>query len=446
MFTYLKLKNFKSLKEVTLNLKETQKKIKNFIAIYGENGCGKTHLVTAFDALRRIIFSKVTYKALQDLPKDYQYMKEFMENFELYPEFFNLFKGIDGLGMIGEEEPTEMEYGFCLNGIEGYYYIKFEKSILEEKLFYKENKKRNFHFEIQNIGEKIEYNLNSQIFKGNKYRNEISELIEQYWGKHSFLAILYEEFVNKNDTFIQDNISEYLIDILDNFSKIVVKLDKKTKMSYFPTDIFNTFKIEEGLIEKNKLKLLNKYEKVLNSFFSQAYSDVNAVYYEKTEKNNRIDYKLYFEKNISNKLRKISYKEESSGTQRILENFNNLIGAIQGKVVVIDEIDNGIHDLLIKNIIMSMKDEITGQLIITTHNTLLLEMLPPKEVYLITFDYDRNKEINCITDYDFKVQKNNNIRDLYFKGLFGGIPVGEYIDFEDIKNTLKDDDKEEGNL
>ena len=34
MFTYLKLKNFKSLKDVTLNLKETQKKTKKFIAIY----------------------------------------------------------------------------------------------------------------------------------------------------------------------------------------------------------------------------------------------------------------------------------------------------------------------------------------------------------------------------------------------------------------------------
>ena len=443
MFTYLKLKNFKSLKDVTLNLKETQKKTKNFVAIYGENGCGKTHLVTVFDALRRIIFSKVAYKALQEMPKDFQYMKEFMERSDMYPEIFDLFKGIEGLGMIDETEPTEVEYGFLLDGVEGNYYVKFDDTILEEKLYYKENKKRNFHFEIKKVEEKIDYKLNLKIFKGTKYRKEISEQIEKYWGKHSFLAILYEEFVNKNKTFIEDNVSENLIDVVDNFSKITVKLDKKTNIPYL-SNVFNNFRIEEGLIDKSKLNLLDKYEKILNSFFTQAYADVKAVYYDKKEKGNQIDYALYFEKKIANKVRKISYKEESGGTLRILGQFNNLIDAIRGKVVVIDEIDNGIHDLLVKNIIMSMKDEITGQLIITTHNTLLLETLPPKELYLITFDYDRNKEINCITDYDFKIQKNNNVRDLYFKGLFGGIPVGEYIDFDDIKNTLIDETQEEG--
>lgn len=443
MFTYLKLKNFKSLKDVTLNLKETQKKTKNFVAIYGENGCGKTHLVTAFDALRRIIFSKVAYKALQEMPKDFQYMKEFMERSDMYPEIFDLFKGIEGLGMIDETEPTEVEYGFLLDGVEGNYYVKFDDTILEEKLYYKENKKRNFHFEIKKVEEKIDYKLNLKIFKGTKYRKEISEQIEKYWGKHSFLAILYEEFVNKNKTFIEDNVSENLIDVVDKFSKITVKLDKKTNIPYL-SNVFNNFRIEEGLIDKSKLILLDKYEKILNSFFTQAYADVKAVYYDKKEKDNQIDYSLYFEKKIANKVRKISYKEESGGTLRILGQFNNLIDAIRGKVVVIDEIDNGIHDLLVKNIIMSMKDEITGQLIITTHNTLLLETLPAKELYLITFDYDRNKEINCITDYDFKIQKNNNVRDLYFKGLFGGIPVGEYIDFDDIKNTLIDETQEEG--
>lgn len=443
MFTYLKLKNFKSLKDVTLNLKETQKKVKNFVAIYGENGCGKTHLVTAFDALRRIMFSKVAYKAIQEMPKNFQYIKDFMERSDMYPEIFDLFKGIEDLGMIDEKEPTEIEYGFLLEGVEGYYYVKFDNTILEESLYYRENKKRNFHFEIKKEDEKINYKLNSKIFKGIKYRKEISEQIEKYWGKHSFLAILCEEFVDKNKTFIEDNISKYLLDVVNYFSRITVKLDKKVNEPYL-SNVFNEFKIEEGFIDKSKLNILDKYEKILNLFFTQAYADVKSVYYDKIEKDNKIDYTLYFEKKIANKIRKISYKEESGGTRRILSQFNNLIDAIRGKVVVIDEIDNGIHDLLVKNIIMSMKDEITGQLIITTHNTLLLEMLPPKELYLITLDYGRNKEINCITDYNLKIQKNHNVRDLYFKGLFGGIPVGEYIDFDDIKNTLIDETQEEG--
>ena len=90
---------------------------------------------------------------------------------------------------------------------------------------------------------------------------------------------------------------------------------------------------------------------------------------------------------------------------------------------------------------MSIKEEITGQLIITTHNTLLLETLPAKELYIITSNYNGEKEVNCITDYDLKIQKNHhNIRDLYLKGVFGGTPIGEYIDFDQIKNVLNSEE------
>ena len=82
-----------------------------------------------------------------------------------------------------------------------------------------------------------------------------------------------------------------------------------------------------------------------------------------------------------------------------------------------------------KNIIMSIKDEITGQLIITTHNTLLLEILPKEYIYILSTDYEGNKTINSIKDYEIKVQKNNNARDLYLKGIFGGIPTTDLYRF-----------------
>ena len=39
-----------------------------------------------------------------------------------------------------------------------------------------------------------------------------------------------------------------------------------------------------------------------------------------------------------------------------------------------------------RNILISVQDDITGQLIITTHNTLLLEDLDPKCAYVIYVD------------------------------------------------------------
>ena len=140
---------------------------------------------------------------------------------------------------------------------------------------------------------------------------------------------------------------------------------------------------------------------------------------------------------IGGQIKSIPSKLESDGTRRILNQFDTIIGSLLGETVIIDEIDNGIHDVLMKNIIMSIKDEITGQLIITTHNTLLLEILPKENIYILSTDYNGNKTINSIKEYGIKIQRNNNARDLYFKGVFGGIPTTDYIDFEEIKYALE---------
>ena len=48
MFTYVKAKNFKSLKDIEFNLNKTKTKTNKFISIYGENGSGKTNIVELF--------------------------------------------------------------------------------------------------------------------------------------------------------------------------------------------------------------------------------------------------------------------------------------------------------------------------------------------------------------------------------------------------------------
>ena len=103
--------------------------------------------------------------------------------------------------------------------------------------------------------------------------------------------------------------------------------------------------------------------------------------------------------------------------------------------VVYDEIDNGIHDLLLKNILESMADEITGQLIITTHNTYLLESMNIRSVYLIQSDYAGKKEVKCLDQYP-RIQSSNNPRNMYMKGMFGGVPIVDVIDYDEIRQEL----------
>ena len=67
MFTYIKLKNFKSFKNVEINLQEKKNMPKPLAVIYGVNGSGKTTISQAFLALHRTIQTMQVKGMLKDI-------------------------------------------------------------------------------------------------------------------------------------------------------------------------------------------------------------------------------------------------------------------------------------------------------------------------------------------------------------------------------------------
>lgn len=449
MFTYVKAKNFKSLKDIEFNLNKTKTKTNQFISIYGENGSGKTNIVELFKLLQQSTMSRATDIAMNKMPKEFWKIQEEMSD-QLPTEIRQIFQlsfNLKEYRMLDEEEPTEIEYGFKINDNDGFYYIKFDDEIIEEKLYYMAGKQRAYLFQINKENNKIIKNLNKNIFINEKYNEELIDGIDKYWGKYTFLSLLSFEAIEKNKDYIDNNISKNIMEVIDKIWSMTVHVDKGA-LKIIPDGFVKVRKlndIQKGIVKKDKLHEIKKYENVLNIFFTQAYADIKEVKYKINEKEDRIHYELYFYKMIGGQIKSIPSKLESDGTRRILNQFDTIIGSLLGETVIIDEIDNGIHDVLMKNIIMSIKDEITGQLIITTHNTLLLEILPKEYIYILSTDYNGNKTINSIKEYGIKIQKNNNARDLYFKGVFGGIPTTDYIDFEEIKYALEDSKDNEEN-
>ena len=91
-----------------------------------------------------------------------------------------------------------------------------------------------------------------------------------------------------------------------------------------------------------------------------------------------------------------------------------------------------------KSLVTSLLECISGQLIMTTHNTLLMESVVPKEcIYVIDEIKNGEKEINCITHYDPKIHENTNIRNQYMLGKYHGIPEKMNIDFRKLIKLLK---------
>jgi len=343
---------------------------------------------------------------------------------------------ISEVKMIGSTEEMMVEYGFIINGVEGFYRIKSNGDLKEEELYYIANKKSSTIFKVS----KESVYLNLQVFKDNLYRDELKTQIEKYWGKHTFLAIISNELSTKNVEYVKQRTGNGLMDVFEFFRTFSVICNNGNRGRRAHLGISNDIlaHMENGEINSDKIDDLYTLEKILRDFLSSLYSDIKDVFYliEQTNSPSRKKYKLFLKKLIGGEIRNIDFSLESTGTQKILEIFPAFFESINGATTMIDEMDSGIHDLLVKEIFDNMYDCIKGQLIITTHNTLLMENAPKEYVYIIKISVDGKKSINCITDYSQRTQQNHNLRERYLKGSYEGIPSTSYIEFDSWSDKL----------
>lgn len=439
MFTYLKMKNFKSFKEISIDLQNKKDEFKHIIAIYGANGSGKSTIVEAFLTLEKTLGTMRVKDMLLDLlnnkitpPDDIPIKQEMMLEFiKTRLASSTVEKIIDEYKMINTTEPMMLEFGFIINGSTGSYLMEFDNSdLIRERLEYKILKNRGCCFDIEE--DKVE--INSNIFGSAEFLEEIKRQIQMYWGKHTFLSILQHEMDDKSATYVNSNISPNLMNILTEFNSISYKTaSNREDNSIYASPVFAN--LEGGTIEKSEEKNLDKIEQFINEFFISLFDDVNKAFYHREEKNGKIRYSLFLNKRIDALDFDIDFRYESSGTQEILNLLPYLMVAITGKCVIIDEFGNGIHDLMAAKLMKAVSQNIKGQLIITTHNTLIMDHsnIKPDALYFI-FNGLEGKKVKCVTDVEERLHPNYNYRNRYFNNeLYAdGLPKNADFDFSEF--------------
>ena len=197
------------------------------------------------------------------------------------------------------------------------------------------------------------------------------------------------------------------------------------------TLVFIVLNLKERVSGENHHPLFKSH------FFKSAYRDVKKVFYKRVKKESSIHYQLMQTKTIAGKERDIEFSMESTGTQYLLQLLPYMLVVVDGSVAVIDEFDTGVHDLLVKKLVQSLFSSLNGQLIMTTHSTLLMEAKIPKEcIYVINELDNGSKEIQTISHYDQKIHENTNIRNQYLKGVYKGIPAPSEINFSTLLSEL----------
>lgn len=454
MFTAVEFENYMSLKNLKLNIKKNGKP-KKIVAIYGENGSGKSNIVSAFMNLSLSILTLKNQNYLTDTNEILNSDDDFdiedsvarEKRFELimkaaqrsrYSKISSVFSDAY---MLETTAPMKIKYEFQIDGNNGYYELIFKKvdgkiQLKKEKLNFLINKASGTLFEIENHKDKtMDIKFSPSLFSSDGFKTIIEKNVSRFWGKHTFLAIFNDFKDSNNAAYIKDNTLTNFTKVIKIFSRISFRADDATGAVQFKQMLDD---LVSGSISKDEESKVDKTEKALLKYFVPLYSDIENIFYKKSSsKSDEIHYELYEKKRISNTLITVPFSLESNGTKKLLNLFPLFLNAISGQTVIIDEIDQGIHDLLVERIVDNVQEDLEGQLIFTTHDTQIMQQLDVSSLYVLQIDSLGNKRIVNLSKASQKsIAANNNIQKLYLNGYFSGVPYADDVDFYDILGSL----------
>lgn len=109
--------------------------------------------------------------------------------------------------------------------------------------------------------------------------------------------------------------------------------------------------------------------------------------------------------------KEIPLRAESLGIQKLISILALLIEVYNNpdQIALVDELDSGIFEFLLGELVKVISDGAKGQLVFTSHNLRVLEELPSNKIYFSTND-PKNRYIKIQN-----VRESNNLRSIYLK-------------------------------
>lgn len=188
----------------------------------------------------------------------------------------------------------ELEFDFIIDGKPGTYLLIYDnEKLIHEKLSYVLNKNKCVLFNLSDK-EKV---INKKLFLDSAYADEIENLITQYEGKHSLLAIIANEKEEKAEGYIESKIHKALYEVISFFMTMSIKVKSGNRGERGKMGLSHPIlgELTDGTINIEEQTELDKAEQLLNEFFTNACSDIKEVYYKKSQEDNKIEYELFLE-------------------------------------------------------------------------------------------------------------------------------------------------------
>lgn len=420
----IELQNFKNVENGSIEFKSNPKDEENYnpgaeiLGIYGQNGSGKTALVNACDFVKKIMegFS---------LPKDaVNYINIFSKTSSISIDFYIEAKKNKFLVnyKIELEKVSEKDVKISKEVIS--YSIKKEKWT---------NKVPSICYDSNNMEEFL------------TPKSKFNEIILQDKDNLVNIKVAQKLAVEKNKSFIfNEDVKEILkkslkdkeiltiIDVLTYFSRCNFFVIKNEHSGIISLDYLMpfSFRLEEnegiasgdiaiGLngptyIEKSVYSIITKVVAQMNIVLNKIVPNLKVELHNYGKQiNEQGKETLKVELLSIKKDFNLPIKYESEGIKKIISILSTLIAMYNNKSIcmVVDELDSGIYEFLLGEILSVIEKGGKGQLIFTSHNLRPLELLNKDAIYFTTTNL-KNRYIRFNN-----VKNNNNLRSLYIRSI-----------------------------
>lgn len=433
MLAEFRIKNFKRIRELKLDLRYAQAKAPNgykesdilafveedeikesravpVLAIFGPNASGKTTILQAANALVHIVNTR--FHPSYFLPNKIGVNAAEIQNSELGVTFyrksirFDFSLKYDALGIQEESLSIDGNTAYKVQNSQVFLYSKqlekFQKDLMAE-------------FQARCIHSRFQ----------RQERTFLWCLRKEFPGIGQEFLLAYQFFSSQLRIFSTNNVPPGdALELLTDCSSGSTQEEKRKNAIKKVSALLKKFDSGIEGVGYRVVEISN--DSIENSFsdFSIGSYKINP-YKGKLEK---VELETFHKSDDGSLVEFDFFREESRGTQRTLSLIAIFLWALEtGNVLWIDELESSLHPLLVLSLVNMFKSKNfnshNAQLIFTTHNTELLEaeILRLSEVALV--DRRGFGKSPIIRLSEIKGLRNaNNFRRRYMRGDFGGIP------------------------
>ena len=389
-------------------------------ALYGANASGKSNILKALAAFRRIVSNSWrSWKPQGPIPE------------------YNPF-ALDNMTI---SSPSEFEITFLLDERLYRYGFTFDKRIFHHEWLVDitRNERRFFERTTNDEDTKVEFpgrNLSDlRILSGveKTVRPNSLFLSATAQANHPFLSRIYaalsDNFLPVSNTDISPR-----RDFTASFFQREKRHDQIVSMMKFADEGIGDLEVAEKEMSETDKKTLQVYIKSLTEVDPEKYSDLAPDFSTfPSSPEVRISHR-----GSSNEYFFLQDGEESDGTRAFFSMLGPLLNSIdEQKVVLIDELESSLHPKLARELVRIFNSpELNpkgAQFIFTTHNPILLDLnlLRRDQIWFTEKTREGTTKLYPLTD--FQPRTNQNIELGYLGGRFGAVP---YLDDQLLRDSL----------